>query len=88
MDLRVSAAAPLCGVLAVLAQGMTDYSWYNYRVYLMMWLVCGLASAYVRTGNEVLDRSTGLKEDDSNSVDMSYRQTEQLKKRKSKPMKQ
>jgi len=88
MDLRVSAAAPLCGVLAVLAQGMTDYSWYNYRVYLMMWLVCGLASAYVRTGNEVLDRSTGLKEDDSNSVDMSYRQTERLKKRKSKPMKQ
>lgn len=63
MDLRVSAAAPLCGVLAVLVQGMTDYSWYNYRVYLMMWLVCGLASSYVRTGSAVLDHACSAEED-------------------------
>ncbi len=54
-DIRVSAAAPLCGILAVLIQGMTDYSWYNYRVYLMMWLVCGLASSQIRSGSELLD---------------------------------
>lgn len=56
-DLRISAAAPLCGVFAVLVQGMTDYAWYNYRVYLMFWLICGLASAYIRTGNSLLDEN-------------------------------
>ena len=50
-QLRLSAAAPLCGIFAVLVQGMTDYAWYNYRLYLMFWLVCGLASAYVRNGS-------------------------------------
>ena len=29
---------------------MTDYAWYNYRLYLMFWLVCGLAMAYTRDG--------------------------------------
>lgn len=50
IQLRISAAAPLCGVFAVLMQGMTDYSWYNYRLYLMFWLVAGLSSAYIRDG--------------------------------------
>ncbi len=50
-QLRLSTAAPLCGVFAVLVQGMTDYAWYNYRLYLMFWLVCGLASAYARNGS-------------------------------------
>jgi len=54
-DLRISAAAPLCGIFAVLVQGMTDYAWYNYRVYLMFWLICGLASAYIRNGTSLLD---------------------------------
>ncbi len=72
-DLRVSAAAPLCGVLAVLVQGMTDYAWYNYRVYLMMWLVCGLASAYIRSGSEVLEHAlaeTSAGDADGYSVDV------------------
>ncbi len=51
IQLRLSTAAPLCGVFAVLVQGMTDYAWYNYRLYLMFWLVCGLASAYARNGS-------------------------------------
>ncbi len=50
VQLRLSTAAPLCGLFAVLVQGMTDYAWYNYRLYLMFWLVCGLASAYARNG--------------------------------------
>ncbi|MBQ2708104.1 MAG: O-antigen ligase family protein, partial [Clostridia bacterium] len=38
-------AALFCGLLAVLAQGMTDYIWYNYRVFLMFWLMLGLCAA-------------------------------------------
>lgn len=48
--MRLEAAAPLCGIFAVLFQGMTDHIWYNYRVYLMFWLIVGLASAYARLG--------------------------------------
>lgn len=56
-QLRLSTAAPLCGVFAVLVQGMTDYAWYNYRLYLMFWLVCGLASAYARNGSSQIRTS-------------------------------
>lgn len=44
------AAAGLAGIGAVLVQGMTDYIWYNYRVFLMMWLVIGLTVAIARFG--------------------------------------
>ncbi|MCI8387306.1 MAG: hypothetical protein HFE63_02425 [Clostridiales bacterium] len=42
---KLLSAAIMCGILAVLAQGMTDYIWYNYRVFLMFWLVLGLGAA-------------------------------------------
>lgn len=39
---KLMSAAILCGILSVLAQGFTDYIWYNYRVFLMFWLLLGL----------------------------------------------
>ena len=54
-QLRVSTAGPLCGIVAVLVQAMTDYAWYDYRLFLMFWLVCGLAAAYTRNGRAMLD---------------------------------
>jgi len=87
MDLRVMAAAPMCGVLAVLVQGMTDYSWYNYRVYLMMWLVCGLTSASVRTGSAIVDRFSAIENDEtaekcSCNIEHVKKSKKQKKKRK------
>ena len=35
------------GVLALLIQGMTDYVWYNYRVFLLFWMIVGLGVAHV-----------------------------------------
>jgi len=52
--LRMQAAAPLCGLFAALLQGFTDYIWYNYRVFLMFWLIAGLSMAYVRKGQAEL----------------------------------
>lgn len=49
---RIRTAALFCGILAVLAQGMTDYIWYNYRVYLVFWLLFGLTVASARTACE------------------------------------
>ena len=37
--------AGFCGIMGVLLQGFTDYIWYNYRVYLMFWLIIGLTVA-------------------------------------------
>lgn len=54
--LRMEAAAPLCGIFAVLVQSFTDYTWYNYRVYLMFWLTAALSAAYIRCGQADLSR--------------------------------
>ena len=45
---RLLLAGLFCGIIAVLAQGMTDYIWYNYRVFLMFWIVIGLTAALGR----------------------------------------
>ena len=42
---RLCGCGALCGVLAALVQGMTDYVWYNYRVFFVFWLMIGLVSA-------------------------------------------
>ncbi len=36
-----------CGVFAFLLQGLTDYVWYNYRIFLLFWLIAGLGMAHV-----------------------------------------
>lgn len=64
-QLRISAAGPLCGLFAVLVQGMTDYAWYNYRLYLMFWLMCGLASAYIRSGRAMVGDNSSMHGDQS-----------------------
>jgi len=51
-------AAIFCGLLSVLAQGMTDYIWYNYRVFLMFWLMLGLCAA----ARKILTATAGVDE--------------------------
>ena len=36
-----------CGTLAILVQGLTDYVWYNYRIFLLFWMVAGLGVAHI-----------------------------------------
>ncbi|MBE6542305.1 MAG: hypothetical protein E7672_07655 [Ruminococcaceae bacterium] len=54
--LKMSVAGSMCGLLAVLAQGMTDYIWYNNRLFLMFWLVCGLTVGYIKCGRSFIER--------------------------------
>ncbi len=42
--------AGICSLLAFLAQGMTDYVWYNYRIFAFFWMLLGLISACRRCG--------------------------------------
>ena len=53
-SLRLAAAGPLCGIIGVLVQGLTDYSWYNYRVFLMFWLILGLGVSFAKNGREYI----------------------------------
>ena len=46
--LRFWVLAGFCGILSVIAQGATDYIFYNYRVMLWFWLCAGLTSAAAR----------------------------------------
>ena len=42
----------VCGICAFLVQGLTDYAWYNYRVFLFFWLMLGLAMAVINLCKE------------------------------------
>jgi len=45
-------SAALCGIIGMIIQGMTDYVWYNYRVFGMFWTVMGLCVAALRCEEE------------------------------------
>ena len=47
------------GILAFLIQGLTDYVWYNYRIFLLFWIVIGLGVAHVYTAKDA-EESLGL----------------------------
>ena len=71
-QIRIFSASLLCGIFAVLIQGMTDYAWYNYRVYLMFWLVIGLTAASVRSAETYINNDV-IESADSASVDLPCR---------------
>jgi O-antigen ligase len=45
------------GTLAFLVQGLTDYVWYNYRIFLLFWMVIGLGLAHIRTARGTEEES-------------------------------
>ena len=44
--------AGLAAIISVLIMGLTDYVWYNNRVFLMFWMVIAIVNAYIRVGKE------------------------------------
>lgn len=68
--MRLEAAAPLCGVLATLFMGFTDYTWTNFRVMLSFWLACGLSAAYVRVGRRELEYSIAKNDPEESETDV------------------
>lgn len=47
--MKLMSMACMSGIIAVLAQGMTDHIWYNYRVFAAFWLMAGLLCAIHRS---------------------------------------
>ncbi len=54
LRLRMAVAGPMCGILSVLVEGWTDYSWYNYRVFLIFWMTVGLTVAFTKNARKCL----------------------------------
>lgn len=48
----------LCGIVAFLIQGMTDYVWYNYRLFLLFWMMAGLGIAHIFTAKSTAEESS------------------------------
>jgi len=46
-----------CGAAALLIQGLTDYVWYNYRIFLLFWIVVGLGVAHVSVAKDTEEES-------------------------------
>ena len=46
-----------CGAAALLLQGFTDYVWYNYRIFLLFWIIIGLGVAHVYTAKDTEEES-------------------------------
>jgi putative inorganic carbon (HCO3(-)) transporter len=47
---RMTVLGLLCGIVSLLLMGMTDHIFYNYRIFLLFWLVVGIAVAQIRIG--------------------------------------
>lgn len=64
-EVRLIGCGALCGILAALLQGMTDYVWYNYRVFFIFWLVIGIVSAARRVDYAARKNKTAFLMDDT-----------------------
>ena len=65
-------AASLVSVTALLAMGMVDYVWYNYRIFFLFWVVMALGVACIRTGKKEMERANSIisPDDCSSCVDL------------------
>lgn len=50
----------ICGIVAFLLMGLTDHVFYNYRIYLLFWLIVGLSSAHIMTAKESSEENSPL----------------------------
>ena len=48
---KLIVGAIACGIIAILIQGLTDYVWYNYRVFSMFWMMLAVATAIINSNN-------------------------------------
>lgn len=54
---RMTVLGGMCGVLAVLLMGLTDHVFYNYRIFLLFWLLIGVVVAQIRVGRAEIMRT-------------------------------
>ncbi len=70
--LRGLQLACACGVFASLVQGMTDYVWYNYRVYFVFFALIGIGVAARRCGEYARERECIPRADSPLGADITF----------------
>lgn len=70
--LRGLQLACACGVFASLVQGMTDYVWYNYRVYFVFFALIGIGVAARRCGEHARERENIPRSDSPTGADIAF----------------
>lgn len=70
--LRGLQLACACGVFSSLVQGMTDYVWYNYRVYFVFFAIMGIGVAARRCGEHAREREYVPDYDTPTGADIEY----------------
>lgn len=50
----------ISGIFAFLLMGITDHVFYNYRIFLLFWLIVGLSSAHILTAKESSEENLPL----------------------------
>jgi O-antigen ligase len=54
---RMMVLGGMCGIIAVLLMGLTDHIFYNYRIFLIFWLLIGIVVAQIRVGRAEMMRT-------------------------------
>lgn len=70
--LRGLQLACACGAFASLVQGMTDYVWYNYRVYFVFFALIGIGVAARRCGERARERECIPRSDSPMGADVAF----------------
>ena len=60
------------GVFAVLVQGLTDYVWYNYRVYFVFFALMGIGVAARRCGDRAREKERVIIADSPTSAQIDF----------------
>jgi len=50
-DIKLISTGALLGLFAILVQGLTDYVWYNYRIFLLFWMVLAISCVAVNVAS-------------------------------------
>ena len=65
--MRLLSIASTCSVLAVLVNGLTDYVFYNSRIFFLFFVVVGIGVALARVGRKEEARRHPIKNDGAES---------------------
>lgn len=71
-DILLTSRAALAGAAALLAAGIFDYTWYNFRIFFMFWALLGIACAATNL-HENENSDDVISECDENSYSLTVR---------------
>ena len=60
--------AGLMAIMGFMVMGLTDYTWYSYRIFLQFWLIMGITCAAIHMGEQESEQKSTYKADTEYAV--------------------